>query len=188
MRSDKALEPRNWLGELWGEAPGPWRLGLVGLAATVLSSGAALSTSVPPDESPPPFEAFSVPVYRGPVVEPNFEAGPDYRTFKTAIRRDARHGVNFAGHYRVVTIGCGTSCIWSVLVDLRTGGLSGFPLGGDENYRLALDFRIDSRLIKARWQDWSTDEGACVSQAFELQGGASFKLVHEMREPGACRD
>ena len=46
---------------------------------------------------------------------------PEARRFRTVLTNGARRGPNFAGHYTVVTWGCGTSCQSMAIVDARTG-------------------------------------------------------------------
>ncbi|MBF9254352.1 hypothetical protein I2I11_13685 [Pontibacter sp. 172403-2] len=42
-------------------------------------------------------------------------------TYKTALNEGLKEGVNFAGKYTVVTIGCGTGCQTHYVVDRETG-------------------------------------------------------------------
>ena len=46
---------------------------------------------------------------------------PFARLFRTALRKGARQGPDFAGHYTVVQIGCGTACDNVAIVDALTG-------------------------------------------------------------------
>jgi len=55
-------------------------------------------------------------------LSPLDEAGnADARTYKTALNEGLKEGVNFAGKYTVVTIGCGTGCQTHYVVDRETG-------------------------------------------------------------------
>lgn len=38
-------------------------------------------------------------------------------------------GPNFGGHFTLVEIGCGSSCIFAFLIDARNGRVVDFPLG-----------------------------------------------------------
>lgn len=51
------------------------------------------------------------------------------RRYALAIRHDLQENPspNFAGHYRVSMMGCGTTCKVIVITDLRTGRVSGLP-------------------------------------------------------------
>lgn len=42
----------------------------------------------------------------------------DFRLYRTRIREGVAQGVNFAGHYSLIEIGCGTSCRFAFVVDL----------------------------------------------------------------------
>lgn len=94
----------------------------------------------------PAFEDFPVAAaFTGEPAEVNLESHPDARTFRTALTRDAEAGAldkRFAGHYRIVVIGCGTSCksVWAV--DLVDGSLRNLFTAST-----GVGFRPDSRLI-----------------------------------------
>jgi len=65
---------------------------------------------------------YAVPdMYRGR-LSPLDEAGnADVRKYKTALNEGLKAGVNFAGKYTVITIGCGTGCQMHYVVDRETG-------------------------------------------------------------------
>jgi hypothetical protein len=52
------------------------------------------------------------------------ESAPYGQMYRTKLREGAARGPNFAGHYTVVTWGCGTGCQILAVVDARTGQLS----------------------------------------------------------------
>lgn len=62
-----------------------------------------------------------------------------------------RTGPNFAGHFALIEIGCGTGCRFVFLGDIATGKISQFPLGGEEYDMLSLTYRVKSNYIAARW-------------------------------------
>lgn len=74
------------------------------------------------------------------------------RRYKTAIRNEAARPVNFAGHFRVATWGCGTDCRGFAIINKRTGIVYTAPgaefvagvMGNDDD---RLEFRADSNLI-----------------------------------------
>ncbi|HEY6802932.1 MAG TPA: hypothetical protein VI306_05065 [Pyrinomonadaceae bacterium] len=132
------------------------------------------------------FEQYAVPVYRGPIAKPNFRSKPGSIRLRTVIRNGLKEGVNFAGHYAIVGAGCGTGCSFAYLVDVKSGRIFDFPLGGEKNYSLETDYRPDSSLLKARWigntlddDNWS-DHPMCVRQEFVLTGIA-FKSLHQTK-------
>ncbi len=83
--------------------------------------------------------------YAGEPAAVDLASHPDGKMFRTALTRDAEAGARerrFAGHYRIVVIGCGTSCktVWAV--DLVDGSLRQLFTA-----TLGVAFRPDSRLI-----------------------------------------
>jgi len=137
------------------------------------------------------FEQYPVPIYEGSPAKPNFQSKPGSLRFRTQIRDGIRQGVNFAGHYAIVTFGCGTGCSFGFLVDVKSGRIFGFPLGGEKNHSLSLDYLPNSKLMKARWIESMDENGRtfdppknnCVRQEFVLNGNA-FKLVHQTKTLG----
>lgn len=143
----------------------------------------------PADARPADFADYSAPVYRGPIAAPNFRgSGAKYRMFRTRIRLGAK-GPNFAGHYAIVRIGCGAGCTNTFMVDLKTGRIFDFPLGGEDYYALDLFFRRGSRLLKGRWEDvdWQNgDNTVCNEQAFLWDGKIFRPLPARRRLKGQC--
>ncbi len=64
-------------------------------------------------------------------------------TYRTRIRSDVQGGANFAGHYRVVSIGCGTNCAKHAVVDMKTGAIIAFGLPT----AMGASFNVNSRLL-----------------------------------------
>ena len=67
----------------------------------------------------------------------------DAYTFRTRIRSEVKQGANFAGHYTVVSIGCGTNCANHALVDTKTGRIIAFGLPST----MGASYNIRSRLL-----------------------------------------
>ena len=65
------------------------------------------------------------------------------RYFRTRLREGARKGPNFAGHYTVVTWGCGSDCVDISIVDAKTGKVWFAPFTG----AIGVEFHRDSRLF-----------------------------------------
>lgn len=116
------------------------------------------ASDVPHDA--PRFEAYATDaVYAGPVAVPDTEAHPRSRVFRTAIRADAARGVDFAGHYTLVSWGCGSGCSGYAIVDARSGRVfHADALGVVDHLNVAhdefaslgrelVDYRADSRLL-----------------------------------------
>lgn len=109
------------------------------------------------------------------------------RTYRTRIREGMQEGINFAGHFALIRIGCGTGCNFAFLADLRTGQVYDFPYGGEANYRMALGFRPDSRAISVTWEDpfetCNHQVLAWTGQGFVLLDQATYPLVQDYCEP-----
>jgi len=94
----------------------------------------------------PAFAAFpSGRTYRESPASINFASDPDSRRFRSVLEAGIRSGPNLAGHFRIVTWGCGTQCRSYAIVDVASGRIFGDS---------ALDFdchdpefRVDSRLV-----------------------------------------
>jgi len=103
---------------------------------------------------PPRFTDYPVKeVYRGrvaPVILDTRRA----RMFRSRLREDSRAGVNFAGHYTVVSWGCGTGCAQVAVVDAKTGRVYWPPLeytdipgSSETDPARHRNFRADSKLL-----------------------------------------
>lgn len=98
----------------------------------------------------------------------------DYRTFRTRIREKMNEGPDFASHYSLIAIGCGTLCSIVFAGNNNTGQVYDFPLEGEENSSLELLYDISSRLVVAQWTN--SDLEACVRQYYEWTGD-NFRLL-----------
>jgi len=72
----------------------------------------------------------------------DFSSHPDALKFKTNLIEGVKGGPNFAGHYTIVSWGCGTMCQSVAIVDNKNGAVY-FPITSE----LGIDFRIDSNLL-----------------------------------------
>lgn len=82
-------------------------------------------------------------VYVGPHAKPDFASSPDASRFKTRILRDYTGKPDFAGHYQVVSWGCGSNCHVFVLIDTKTGKITFAPSSAS----LGAEYRHDSALF-----------------------------------------
>lgn len=64
-------------------------------------------------------------IYTGKNAKPIITG--DDRMFRTRIREASKNKVNFAGRYIVETIGCGTSCNITYILDAMSGKVYGVP-------------------------------------------------------------
>jgi hypothetical protein len=82
-------------------------------------------------------------VYRERPAVVDFSSWPAAEQFRTRIEAGASEGANFAGHYTVVTWGCGTSCQNSAIIDTTTGRIVVYGIISS----FGLGFRPESRLL-----------------------------------------
>jgi len=75
-------------------------------------------------------------------VKLDLQSHPLANSFRTQIREGLASGPNFAGHYTVVEIGCGTACQNQVVVDLHTGRIVAW-----EATETGASYRLDSSLL-----------------------------------------
>lgn len=133
------------------------------------------------------FSAYPAPIYRGPVKPPAF-AGPqrEYAMYRTRIRGSVAQGPAFGGHYALAVIGCGAGCRFGYVTDLRSGIVHDLPLGGEDYPVIEYTARADSRLLKARWELRSQDDGApeCAFEEF-IWTGQGFTPLGK-RRTGPC--
>lgn len=73
----------------------------------------------------------NIEAHMGELAPVNFESSPDAKLFRTTITNQVSEGANFAGHYTVVTWGCGTSCRGYAIVDVITGNIVKFEPGNE---------------------------------------------------------
>lgn len=70
----------------------------------------------------PRFEEYRVAVRRGRVTPLDLRSHTLARHYRTLLRGQQRdEGVNFAGRYTLASVGCGTGCSITAIVDARTG-------------------------------------------------------------------
>jgi hypothetical protein len=115
----------------------------------VLATSLALFASVgvcvgsPPAKSLPRFEEFQVRLdFEGPVHPVDLASHPKARQFRTRLREGAIAPADFAGHYRVISWGCGTGCQVNAFVDLASGRVYFGPYS-----LLGTETRADSALL-----------------------------------------
>jgi hypothetical protein len=108
---------------------------------------------------PPRFEKYSADVYAGKPAPLNLRSHRLARTYRTSIREQLQEeGINFAGHYTIAVMGCGTGCSITAIVDARNGNayfpraLEGWSVEpGIYEFKENEDvrtFRANSRLLK----------------------------------------
>lgn len=88
-------------------------------AQTTIDRHTILRSDIPANA--PRFEVFQAPVYTGKPARPDVNSHSRSRMFRTELREAAAKGVNFAGHYRLTSWGCGAACFQWALLDIKSG-------------------------------------------------------------------
>ena len=118
------------------------------------------------------FQDFPAPLYRGHVA-PVLISSREDREFRTMLSEASGRRPNFAGHYILTSWGCGSPCIMTVAIDVRTGRTSWLPVtlccwpAGIDDPR---QFRPDSRLLILRGQRNETGPNATWSYLIDDRG------------------
>lgn len=113
-------------------------------------------------------------MYRGRLAPLDENSHSDARTYRTAISNALQDGVNFAGKYTVVTVGCGTSCQLHLVVDRESGKVLDKLQGS-----AGASFAPGSRLFILNAPDSAinyTECPDCKPQAYEFVDGRFRKL------------
>ncbi|HEV7890632.1 MAG TPA: hypothetical protein VGP08_08335 [Pyrinomonadaceae bacterium] len=96
-------------------------LACVALAAS-LGLNARAQTSAASRQKTPRFRNYKVVVRRGRVTPLDLRSHKLARLYRTLLREQQRdEGVNFAGRYTLASVGCGTGCSITAIIDARTG-------------------------------------------------------------------
>ena len=121
-------------------------------SAQVPSKSSGLVVPPAPEAATSAFALYAAEPYRGPIRLPDFSGRDrEYAAFQSRILAGAKAGPNFAGYLAMVEIGCGSSCRIVPTVDLQTGRVIKFPLGGEDYNSLSIKYQVGSRLVSARW-------------------------------------
>jgi hypothetical protein len=152
------------------------------VAAVLFASSAYADPTQAPD-----FHRYSVPVYAGPRAAPDF-AGPgkQYLTYRTVIRDGFLHNPITAGHFTIISAGCGAGCILYWYGELHTGRIETFPIGGENYPGLTLSTNPGSRLVVAKWDD--PQSGACTSRSYLLRGAQFFREGSDRAMRKSCEE
>ena len=114
----------------------------------------------------------------------------DAGSFRTRIRNGMAEGPNFGGHFSIIEIGCGTSCIIALLIDASDGQMIDFPLGGESNYQLQLKYDVESTLLQADWMDTDVgDYDTCIRNFYDIASGALVEIstrTYTVERGGIC--
>lgn len=128
-------------------------------------------------------------IFNGKPAAPNLSSHEDAGTYRTVLKEQSKKGPNFAGHYTIVVIGCGSSCAKISVVDAMNGHVF-FPQNVQQVYwsswwhePFGPKFQQNSRLLIVYGQVNSEDNPYGISY-YEWKG-SDFELIRfESRDRG----
>jgi hypothetical protein len=102
-------------------------------------------------ESAPAFRDFPAKPFKGQPAKLQIVSAKD-REYATRLHQLGGRKPNFAGHYMLVSWGCGASCVMAAAIDAESGKVTWLPFTfccWDFSLSEPLEFRRDSRLLIA---------------------------------------
>ena len=145
----------------------------------------------------PKYGDYKVPVYQGVQKKPAIKRGSFAYEYRTEVKNQASHGIDFAGHYRVTLVSLGYGLYRLVILDAITGKaysdskvkMLQLSHAGDWGYtdltdhivdrHLGVGFRKNSSLfIVAGSAGPSDDEQSALGIYYYLWKKNQMKLLH----------
>lgn len=137
----------------------------------------------------PLFEDYAVAhedIFTGEPAPVDLSSSSIGEMFRTRLTEGVQEGPNFAGHYTVVSWGCGTMCAQFVIIDAETGTI----FNPEQGFETGIEYRLDSRLlvlnpineVKNVYPDASMIPEWLTTQYYEWTGESlelvdSFKVI-----------
>jgi hypothetical protein len=105
------------------------------------------------------------------------------------LRLGSQEGPNFAGHFTVITWGCGSPCHTTVVVDAKSGRVfDGLTSQYDEEYRLDSRLLVIDRLACEDTADVVSPGSSLEFMRFFEWRDSSFELVDSLPNATNCRN
>ncbi|MDX5418046.1 MAG: hypothetical protein LPK07_02145 [Hymenobacteraceae bacterium] len=120
-------------------------------------------------------------MYSGRLAPLDLSSHAEARTYRTALSRGLKQGVNFAGRYTVVTVGCGTSCQQHFVIDRQSGKIM-----DKLQSSVGASYSADSRLFIINPPDATIDYEECrycTPEAYTFEDGKFRKLEIDTPQP-----
>ena len=142
-----------------------------------------LACAAPAHCAEPSFEAYPTTVqFSGSLATVDVLSHPKAKKFKTVLSAGAKHGPNFAGHYIIVTWGCGTACQEIAIVDAENGKvyfpgilkLNAYQMVHDETE--PFQFKKESNLLVV---SGSPNDQEALGVHYYLWDNNKLRKVHE---------
>ena len=89
------------------------------LVTYILGSASSYADSSLPDFSQ--FRVTKEEMLKGKPAPVDLSSYKGAKSYKTKLKEGAKAGPNFAGHYTIISFGCGTQCQDNWLIDAKTG-------------------------------------------------------------------
>lgn len=123
------------------------------LITTTLAIGLLSVSAVAQHRALPRFKDYPATKFTGKPAAVKLTS-PRARKYRTGLRENARGGPNFAGHYSIAALGCGSGCVSPLaIIDATTGDVY-FPASvatisslPDDDVDGMIQSREDSRLL-----------------------------------------
>ncbi|WP_439882483.1 hypothetical protein ACSX1A_04805 [Pontibacter sp. MBLB2868] len=115
-------------------------------------------------------------IYRGRLAPLDENSHTDARTFRTALQEGMKNGINFAGKYTVVTVGCGTACQVHYVVSRENGKVL-----DKLQSSIGAKYSANSRLFIINPPDSTINYkecNYCTPEAYVFEEGKFKKLKH----------
>ena len=116
-------------------------------------------------------------MYKGTMPALDEKSHESAGTYKSALQEGLREGVNFAGKYTVVSVGCGTTCQYHFIVDRQTGKIT-------ERIQSSIGakFNANSRIFVINPPDSTVNYSNCTNctpEAYVMENDKLRKLSYE---------
>ncbi|CAM3520966.1 hypothetical protein POKO110462_07010 [Pontibacter korlensis] len=118
-------------------------------------------------------------MYRGNLAPLDEKSHEDARTYRSMLRQGLEEGVNFAGKYTVVSIGCGTSCQQHFVVDRESGKVL-----DKVQSSMGAKYSTNSRVLIVNPPDSAVNYNECnycTPEAYVFENGKFRKLEQQQK-------
>lgn len=160
------------------------------LITTVFFMGIFVSaTTSYGDTALPNFSQYQVEgtdVFKGKPAPVDFKGHEGAATYKTKLTEGENAGPNFAGHYTIVTYGCGTQCQDNWVIDAKTGKvIKRFNSVISPKYTLDSSLLIinppDADLKKAYKEHPEQPLLGTLETTYEVLKDNKFEIIHKAK-------
>ncbi len=145
-------------------------------------------TAVYADSSLPNLESYTVSaedIFTGKPAPVDLTSYKGASTYKTKLTEGAQKGPNYAGHYTIVTFGCGTQCQDNWLIDAKTGKIwdrfqSMIGITHEKNSSLLIVNPPDDSLLKSYIAEPGAPFWSQIETIYQIWKDDQFEIVKKM--------